>query len=126
MAGCVDPNSPEGWLQRMQEQYGERLDAAEIALNKAKQNVADNEAARRAWQQKLKAEEDARKAEADAKFDAEVEPIRIRRCREWLVGQPDKTEANFMKRAWPHIRQTLLEDQRERMYQMARGGKYQM
>ena len=105
------------------------LERADADLKEAKQRVESNAAAGRAWQAKLQAERDAKQAEHDARIEAELQPIKERERRQWLIDHPDKDEKTFEARVWPLIKANLIEDRQKMMVQMAterlrRTGRY--
>jgi hypothetical protein len=125
----IDLNSPEGILRYKQQIYDQKWDAwfgnrdsqfrrdeleqAEKELNEAKLHVERNNAAKREWEAKLKAEQDAKQAESEARLEAELEPSKQREMRAWLIAHPDKDQKDFEQKAWPLIRQNLAEDRQQ-------------
>src|SRR5919199_1962005 len=56
-----------------------------------------NEQRRREWQERLKAEEDRKRAEQEARLELELQPIQDRERRQRLREQAEKTEGDFEK-----------------------------
>lgn len=78
-------------------------------LQEAADRTAQNEELRAAYRAKLldkRREELARQAAAT---EAELAPEKTRLQRRWLVDHPDHTAADFESRAWPLLRQNLVE-----------------
>ena len=76
---------------------------------------AENRRAREAHRASLEAQQTAERQRHEEALDAELEPTKQRMKREWLANHPAATEADFERRAWPLLRQNLLEDRREQL-----------
>ena len=82
----------------------------EAARREQVERERQNNEARARHLAKLDAEKQARQAEAAARVDAELEPVRLRELRTWLAARPAKDEADFMKQAWPHLKLNALDE----------------
>lgn len=92
-------------LERQRELEAER--EAELARNREL-----NAESRRRYEAKLDAEREKKAAEDRAAIDAALAPALERAQREWLIGHPGQTKADF-EAVRAHVRAQLLEDQRE-------------
>ena len=93
--------------------------------------MAENDAAREARIAKQRAEEAEREAQHQAEIDARLEPVKQRERRRWLYDHPDRTETDFEKKAWPLLRQNLIEEdeeqaKRELMDRLRRSSRYSL
>ena len=70
---------------------------------------SDNAEARRKYLDGLEIARNAKKAEADAQTEAELQPEKRRRQNEWLANNPTQTPADFEKKAWHLLKENLLE-----------------
>ena len=89
--------------------------AKEEERRKLEVQRAENRRAREAHRASLEAQQAAERRRHEAELDAELEPVKQRTKREWLASHPAATEADFERRAWPLLRQNLLEDRREQL-----------
>ncbi len=95
------------------EQYRKERDQMEAQVaREAEERKRQNDAARAAWLAKLENEKAERRAADEAKLEEALTPERTRLMREWLANT-GKTEKDFMRDAWPHLRVNVIEE-RER------------
>jgi hypothetical protein len=97
---------PYEQYRREREQW-ERQQAADLDAARAQ-----NQKARDAYLKGLEDEKTEKAARDLAALDAELAPDRTRLQREWLAINTGKTEQDFLRHAWPHLRANLVE-QRE-------------
>lgn len=91
--------------------YRQRLDlqqAQERAAQREREEA--NQEARRAYLKGLESQAAEQRAARDAEDEALLQPERTRLQRQWLSDHPDRTETDFLNRAWPQLRRNLLED----------------
>lgn len=86
------------------------------------ENKRLNDAARDEYRAGLAAQREAKARAYEAQVDAELTPERARLERQWRADHPDQDARDFSRKAWPALRQNLLEacDQA----QMEAGGRY--
>ncbi len=74
-----------------------------------------NDEARQRHLAKLDAEKAARRAAHQAEIEREIAPERERVMHEWLANHVGKTERDFMRDAWPHLRLNVLAEREQRI-----------
>ncbi len=74
-----------------------------------------NDEARTAYLASLDAEKAARRAVHQAEIEREIAPERERVMYEWLANHAGKTEQDFMRDAWPHLRLNVLAEREQRI-----------
>ena len=79
---------------------------------------AENRQAQEAHRASLAAQQAAERQRHEAKLDAELAPRKEQLKRQWLVDHPEYGPADFERRAWPLLRQNLIEDRREHLYSL--------
>jgi hypothetical protein len=85
-----------------------------LAAERAEEeNRRANEEAAGRWHAKVKPEQDTKRAEDEATLEAELAPERERLQREWLAAHPGKAVADFLRHAWPGLRQNIIEARRQ-------------
>ncbi len=92
----------------------QKLDGSHSLWQQEKQAVlsrwqAENDETRQRYLTSLNDEREAKAAESQAKIDAELEPQKQILKRQWLADHPGKTENDFNRKAWIHLRQNLVE-----------------
>lgn len=118
--------APTGYSQAFRDQH-ERAQAERAAESEAAREA--NERIKQERERKLEAERKAKLDEAEAAFDAEIAPEKLRLRRQWLADHPGRSERDFDKEAWPHLRENLKDqaqaEAREAMRQsLLRSGNY--
>ncbi len=71
----------------------------------------------------------AKRAEHDAEIEASLAADKARAMRSWLAANPGRTEADFERLAWPHLKANLLEERQRQVFEatkaaMRASGKY--
>ncbi len=77
--------------------------------------VRANDEARQRRLAQLDAEKAARLAAHQAEIEREIAPHRERVMHEWLANHAGKTEADFMRDAWPTLRLNVLAERERRI-----------
>ena len=97
----------------------------------AQERERSKEESRQRWLLKLEAEEEEKRKVAEARLEEQLAPERERAMRQWFIDHPGKTEADFIKYAWPQLRQNIVEDRRRELLETERekmrtSGNYQL
>ena len=90
------------------------LEKAEAELKKVKAAQAFGEKLVAESAAKRKAAAEAEAARREAELEAQLAPAKQRELRNWLINHPDQTEAVFLAKVWPLVRENLLEDEKQR------------
>lgn len=77
----------------------------------------------------LEDERAAKRAEHEAELEASLAGDKLRAMRAWLAANPGRTEADFERLAWPHLKANLLEELRAKTFEatmaaMRASGRY--
>jgi hypothetical protein len=87
---------------------------AEEARQQVERVRAEDEARQRHLA-KLEAERAALRAAHQAELEREIAPERERAMRSWLADHAGKTEQDFTRDAWPHLRLNVLAEREQRI-----------
>ena len=79
------------------------------------ERVRANDEARQRYLATLEAKKAALRAVHQAALEQEIAPERERVMHEWLANHAGKTEADFMRAAWPHLRANVLAEREQRI-----------
>ena len=99
-------------------EFQDRRDAERQAEEKErKARERQNAAIRKQRLDTLAAERQAQQDRRAAAVEAELAPVKARAKRQWLFDHPDKTESDFDTQAWPLLKENILEDRKEAVFQ---------
>ena len=95
--------------------------AAEVAQKEVERQELgrQNEELRQQRLAAIAAERAAKIKEHEAAIDAALEPRKQVERHRWLVEHPTQTERDFEAKAWPHLKQVLLSEEKEQQLRSA-------
>jgi len=108
------PRETTPYTPRYPDSYREKLDAQQA--EEREQQVlreAANAEARTIYLASIAQKETEARAAREVQDEIALSSERTRLQRQWLAAHPDKTESDFLNRAWPQLRRNLLEDAKE-------------
>jgi hypothetical protein len=73
---------------------------------------SDNAASRARHLNKIQTDREAKRAEADAQTEIQLQPEKRRLQNEWLANNPTQTAADFEKKAWHLLKENIIEQRR--------------
>jgi hypothetical protein len=72
----------------------------------------DNAEVRARHLNKLQTDREAKRADADAQTEIQLQPQKQTLMREWLASNPTQTAADFDKKAWHLLKENLIEQRK--------------